>query len=374
MYPPQVLLPIFVERYAITEAQAALLTATIMIPLSIAPLSYGYILETVSSAKLVRWSILGLALTQLAFVLAEMVSDSFALLIGIRFIQGLLLPAAMTALMTYLSRFSQSNQVQRNMSIYIAATIIGAYLGRLLAGAAAEYSDWRFFFFALAAALLVCFFLLKKRLKQPAEIKAGRPSPRIILETVRTGDYAKLYAIIFCTFFVFAALLNFLPFRLAELWQEPSQFATGMMYSGYLPGVFVSLGSDRIIRFLGNSNKAMMLGLIGYVIALFTMTTQSTAVLFGALVIFCCSMFLIHSVAAGLANRLASQNKGVVNGLYVAFYYSGGVLGSYLPGLVYQEYGWSSFLATLIIVAGLGLGVSLIYKVRPGQLTSEYRM
>jgi len=39
----------------------------------------------------------------------------------------------------------------------------------------------------------------------------------------------------------------------------------------------------------------------------------------------------------------------VVNGIYLAFYYSGGVLGSYLPGFVYRCFGWSSFVSILLL-------------------------
>jgi len=65
-------------------------------------------------------------------------------------------------------------------------------------------------------------------------------------------------------------------------------------------------------------------------------------------------MFLVHATASGWLNKLAGSSKGVVNGLYVAFYYGGGVVGSSLPGLVYHGYGWSGFLLSLAVVALLG--------------------
>ena len=50
-------------------------------------------------------------------------------------------------------------------------------------------------------------------------------------------------------------------------------------------------------------------------------------------------------------NKLAGGNKGVVNGLYVAFYYSGGAVGSSVPGFIYHGCGWASFLSALAAVA-----------------------
>ncbi|HRV94649.1 MAG TPA: MFS transporter [Anaerolineae bacterium] len=361
IYPPQVLLPFFAERYAVTESQAALLTAIQMIPLGIAPLSYGYILESISAVKLLKWAILGLAVAQVAFVLAEMLTDSFALLIVIRFGQGLLLPAAMTSLMTYLSGASEGQRLQRNMSIYVAATIVGGYAGRLLTGLTAEYVGWRYFYFALTVLLLGNFVALGW-LKKEMAVKTGRPNPRIILDTLRSGDYLKIYGIIFCIFFVFSSFLNYLPFRLTALWGHPSESMIGFMYSGYLVGVVISLISPRLVIAFGSAINAIIVGLIGFTLILLVTMTTNTWLLFNALLVFCGSMFLVHSVAVGLVNRLARENKGMVNGLYVAFYYSGGVLGSYLPGLIYERFGWSVFIWTLFAVCGVSLVIAFTYK------------
>lgn len=365
IYPPQVLLPFFAGRFAVSESQAALLTAITLFPLGIAPLSYGYILESMSSVKLLRGSILGLAVTQVAFVLAEMYTNVFALLVVIRFGQGLLLPAAMTSLMTYLSGASEGKRLQRDMSIYVAATIVGGYSGRLLTGLAAEYVGWRWYYVVLTALLIVNFLVLG-RLKKEMKVKTSRPKPRIIFDTIRRSDLVTIYGMIFCVFFVFAGFLNFLPFRLTVLWGQPSESAIGFMYSGYLVGVVISLVSPRIVSAFGGAVNAILAGLAVFGMMLLVTMTSNVQLLFGALLIFCGAMFLVHSIAVGLVNRLADESKGVVNGLYIAFYYSGGVLGSYLPGLVYERFGWSSFIGALFAVFSVGLMIAIVHKFRLG--------
>jgi YNFM family putative membrane transporter len=51
----------------------------------------------------------------------------------------------------------------------------------------------------------------------------------------------------------------------------------------------------------------------------------------------------------------------VINGLYVAFYYGGGTIGSYLPGYVYRDFGWNGFILLLcaVILVALALAVHL---------------
>ena len=72
--------------------------------------------------------------------------------------------------------------------------------------------------------------------------------------------------------------------------------------------------------------------------------------------LFCAAMFLVHSTASGLVNRMAgSEHRGLTNGLYVAFYYAGGSVGSFAPGIVYRDYGWNGFLLLLFGICSFGL-------------------
>ena len=47
LYVPQPLLPVLAEQFSVSREMAALLTTIVFIPLSLAPLVYGYLLEAV---------------------------------------------------------------------------------------------------------------------------------------------------------------------------------------------------------------------------------------------------------------------------------------------------------------------------------------
>ncbi|GAB4435078.1 MAG: MFS transporter [Anaerolineae bacterium] len=360
IYGPQPLLPLLAETYGVSRPQAALLITVTMFPLSLAPITYGYVLEAVPAARLLRLSVLVLGVTTLAFALANL----FPLLVGLRFVQGLLLPAVLTSLMTYLSAWGQGQQMQRVMSVYVAATIAGGYFGRLLSGLSATFFDWHTFFLLLALALLAMVLPLG-RLRVQAEIHGARPSPRLLLDALRHPVYLRVYAIIFGMFFIFAGMMNFLPFRLVELWGSPSQLLTGLMYTGYLVGVFTSLGSGWFIERLGGEQPVLRLGIGLYLLVLLATIGVGGWGLFGLLFLFCGAMFLVHATAAGWLNRLAERQKGIVNGLYISAYYGGGVLGSYLPGLLYERFSWTVFILSLAMVA---CGVLLLaWRMQPGR-------
>jgi len=71
--------------------------------------------------------------------------------------------------------------------------------------------------------------------------------------------------------------------------------------------------------------------------------------------IFCMGLFMAHSLLSGLVNKLAQENKAIANGLYISFYYTGGTLGSVLPGVFFEHFGWQVFLSVLLLMLCMAL-------------------
>ena len=136
------------------------------------------------------------------------------------------------------------------------------------------------------------------------------------------------------------------------------------MYSGYLMGIAVSLNSTRLTGLLGGEMPAVIAGLAVYAAMMLFFNVGSVPVIFVSMFIFCGGMFLVHSTASGYINKHAKNSKGLVNGLYVAFYYTGGTIGSYFPGFIYKRYGWASFVAFLFVVVSFALGVALGFHLK----------
>ncbi|MBW2689032.1 MAG: MFS transporter [Deltaproteobacteria bacterium] len=350
LYVPQPLLPVLTAEFGVARETAALLTTIAFIPLSLAPLFYGALLETVSALRMLRLAVLLLAITEVLMFVVE----PFAGLMTLRLLQGLLLPAILTSLMTYTSQATAKSDMARAMAWYIAATILGGFAGRAFSGLIASLLHWRFSFLFLGFALLVAWFWLG-RIADTGSVKATRPSMSGVGKVLADPIARTAYAMVFCFFLVFAAVMNYLPFRLTELSTNADEFRIGMAYSGYLMGIVVSLNAVRIHQRCGGAERAMVGGLVFFVLALLVMTVPQVSALVGGMFLLCGASFLTHATATGYLNRYMSQYKGVVNGLYVAFYYGGGAVGSYLPGYVYRGFGWSGFISVLIVVLVIAL-------------------
>ncbi len=356
LYAPQPLLPILTDFFQIDKSTAALSTTVTLIPLSIAPVIYGVILEKVTSKQVLKITIFLLAISE--YLISK--SHTYDFFLAIRIFQGILVPAILTSLMTYVSIIADSKNIQKFMSYYIASTILGGFSGRAVSGFISVNFGWRYSFLYLFISLSICFILLNF-LSADSRLNVKKIGLNTIVNLIKISNYNKMYIAIFCAFYVFAGLLNFLPFRLTEISQEMGEFKIGLMYSGYLAGIFVTLNSFKFIKLFGSELKSIFFGFILYIAAVIMFNIHSVKAIFVVMFVFCGAMFLIHSVASGYLNKISKDKKGLINGLYVSSYYAGGSIGSFLPGFVYKYLGWNFFLLSLAVILMIGI-LNLIRK------------
>ncbi|MCG5540604.1 MULTISPECIES: MFS transporter [unclassified Halorhodospira] len=348
IHAPQPLLPTLQAAFSVSEPKASLLLTATLLPLAIAPIAYGFVLQRVSSRQMLVVASGLLAVTQLAVAMAP----SFEILLGLRLVQGLLIPAILTALMTYLAASAAPGRTTRVMAGYVAATVLGGFLGRAIAGAVTTAASWEAAFLLFGLAQLLCTALLL-RLDADPQAGFGRLDRRAVGQILRQPRALRVYGAIFCAFFVFLSLLTFLPFRLVELETGLSDLGIALMYTGYLMGVVTALSALRVADRIGGVVNTMLLGIAIFAASLAMFLGPWLVVIFAGMFVFCAGMFLLHALAPGYLNQEVEGETGVVNGLYIAFYYAGGAVGSWLPGYLYHGLSWEAYVASLAAMLGL---------------------
>mgnify|MGYP001193091104 CR=1 FL=1 len=356
LYAAQPIQPVFQREFQLSSLQAILFTTLMMAPLGCAPLFYGYLLEAFSAKLLVRWALALLGLLEFVFAL----TNDYVSLLLLRAVQGLIIPAILTSLMSYISYSSAREEVQHSIAMYVGATIIGGFLGRFLSGLSTELFGWRIFFFVLGVLLLIASYLLSC-LERDVKMTYARPRFAEVAGLLRQGEFLWLYLAIFCLFFVFSALMNILPFELRKVGTLFGEAGVGLLYLGYSMGVFVSFNSRRIIRLFGSETTAIGAGIGIFFIGTMIFMVERYSVMFLAMFVFCTGSFLAHSLLSGFVNKLARDNKAIANGVYISFYYMGGTIGSFLPGYFFERFGWQVFLASLLCV--LVLAMLFVYRL-----------
>ncbi|MGP1580818.1 MAG: MFS transporter [Wolinella sp.] len=334
MYITQPLQPLFGAEFGVSLTKASLLTSIIFLPLSLAPIFYGYLLESNSPKKILTSSLSILGIVQLILPIAS----SYEQFLSLRFLQALFIPAVITTILTILTRIDQQN-VQKYIGIYVASGVVGGLLGRLLGGYMTSLYSWQVAFIILGISMLIGAYLIS-RLKTSARVDVIKPTLRDITSCLHDSRYILLFIMAFVLFFSFQAILNFLPFRAKELAPEIKEEVIGLLYLGLIIGVAVSLLATKITRMLGSKENAITFGLVLCALSTVLMLSDEIKHLIGAVFVLCAGMFITHTTLSSLTNSISSEKKGIINGFYLAFYYTGGTLGSIAPGIVYKHFGW----------------------------------
>jgi len=349
LYAPQPLLPTLAGEFGVTPAEISLVITVTFLPLALAPLFYGYVLEHVSTRPMLIISGVLLGVLQAGIALAE----DWPLFLSLRLAQGLILPALLTALMTYAASMVPSDQIRQSLSWYIASTILGGFVGRALSGMMNSFWDWRSAL-GIWSPFLILSSLAAVRLPGRLQSEFGRVRPGVFFDVLIQPGLRYAYLAILCVFMIFAGLLNVLPFRLGELDPGITSTTVGLAYGGYLTGFVLALAAHRLRYHLGSERHTFALGIFLYAIGLTIFILPSVKAAFGGMFVFCGGMFLIHTRLSGQINQLQHRHRGLVNGAYIAAYYFGGSLGSWLPSVLYRHQGWGFFLGFLFSILGFG--------------------
>ncbi|MFA9372521.1 MAG: MFS transporter [Poseidonibacter sp.] len=352
MYATQPLQPLLAQKFDISITKASQFTAVIMFFLAISPIVYGYILEKVCAKKMLIIASFILLVTNIFLAMSTTYESFFTF----RIIEALVIPAILTALMSILANTNKEN-IKFNMSIYVASTVLGGLVGRIFSGFIATYFSYEFVFYSLSLGLSISLILIQK-LSYEGDAKVVKPKLNDIVTILKDKRFLLVYFLMFCMFFVFAGVLNVLPFRVKDISSNVTEFQISLLYLGYGMGILVSLFSKKIIAFFKNEINTILAGVCFFLFITFFLVTQDIVILFVMLFLFCIGMFTVHTVSTGLANSLKDEQKSLTSGMYLSFYYIGGASGSIIPSIIYDYYGWNIMIYSLIFILSIVLFVS----------------
>ena len=344
MYATQPIQPLLAKQFNISIIKASQFTDVIMLFLAISPIIYGYILEKTNVKKMLINSSIILFITNIFLGLAT----SYELFLFFRVIEALIVPAILTSLMSILANIDKEN-IKFNMSIYVASTVFGGLVGRIFSGFIATNLSYEFVFYSLSLAILVSIYFISK-LSYEGEATISKPKITDVMEILKDKRFLIIYFLMFCVFFVFSGVLNILPFRVKEISSNVSEFQISLLYLGYGMGILISLNSSKIVKFFKNELNTILFGLIFFLFITIFLIQENIIFIFILIFLFCVGMFTVHTVSTGLANSMKESQKSLTSGMYLSFYYLGGALGSFLPSIIYEKFGWNVVIYMFCII------------------------
>ncbi len=352
LYITQPILPLLSKEFGISAPTAGMTVSVVVLMIALSSSAWGTLSDSVGRKPVMVASCLLLAVPTLLCALAA----SFHMLLLFRAFQGLLMPGVTAVAVAYIGDYYSEADLGPKVGGWIAASVAGGLIGRVLAGLLAAAANWRtpFVFFGLLT------------LVGAAAIARGLPAIQVPGGPRLGGAYRGMFVhfgnrrligaflIGGGVFFCFIGIFTYLPYYLTA---PPFRLSTALVSSVYLvyvAGVFTSLVSGQLSRRVGR-RAVMAVGLAIAFAGVLGTLIHSLAAVVVSLVILCVGMFTVQSTAPAFVNANARGAKGAAGALYVTFYYVGASLGSLLPGYAWQAWGWPGVASACAaaLVAGL---------------------
>ena len=261
--------------------------------------------------------------------------------------QGLLMASAFALTLAHLGERCTAAASASAFAAYVTGNVASNLFGRLMAVAAVEQFGLHgnFYLFAglnVAGALLVFATLGKSNLLPGAETMAVSPLRTFLLHmanpALRLG-----FGMGFCILFAFIGVFTYVNFVLLSPPLAVPTAALGLVYFVFAPSILTTPLAGRVLAGLGVRN-GLFLGLGGGLLGLALLSLPHLAAVLLGLAVLASGLFLAQAMATGFVSRAATGDRGAASGIYLSFYFFGGLAGSAVIGKLFEVFGWTGAL------------------------------
>ncbi|PWW07286.1 YNFM family putative membrane transporter [Paenibacillus cellulosilyticus] len=355
LYATQPLMPELSDRFQVSPALSSLSLSVATIGLAaalpfVAGISDRWGRKRVMSVSLVASAALSVLIA---------CSPSFALLLVLRLIQGILIAGFPSIAMAYVNEEFLPEENARAMGLYVSGTTVGGMAGRIAISALADGFSWRIALLVvgllnLAIALWFWRALPKPGHSEPKRISRAELRTKLLL-ALHNRSLIELYALGFLLMGGFVAMYNYAGYLLTGEPYHLSQTIVGLVFVVYLTGTFSSAWMGKLADRIGRSRTLRMAIIIAFAGCLMTFLSPLYAKIAG-LACFTFGFFGAHAVVSGWVGQLAAGCRAQASSFYLLFYYAGSSVAGFMGGVFWNHFGWGGvvgMVATILMLACL---------------------
>ena len=348
LYSPQALLPELSHDFGVSAGDiSAMITAPTAAIALTAPFT-GALADVLGRQRLITVAAFAIVVPTLVMAFASTVPQ----LVVLRFVLGLLLPPIFTVAVAYVGDEWPPADVARITGLFVSGSSVGGFCGRFATGAVADLIGWRASFAAVALMTLAGAIIVTVALPRERNfVRSGgfAASAKQMIAHLGNPRLLAIYAVGFGVLFNFIAIFTYVSFHLAGPPYYFSPTLLGALFATYLAGSFSVPWVGRAVMLFGR--RRFVLGIIGLWIAggLLLLAPPVAAIIVGLTICAACGM-LCQAISTGYVITTAKEGRSSAAGLYASSFYIGGSAGSFLVGLVWQAYGWTGCVVTIIAV------------------------
>ena len=349
LFATQAILPSLAQHYRVTPAAMGFAVNASTMGMAVASIVIALFSRRIDRRLGILLSLCVLALPTALLAVAPDLT-TFTIL---RVMQGLCMASAFTLTLAYLGEECSAMDAGGAFAGYITGNVASNLIGRLISAGVADHLGLaaNFYFFSalnLAGAMLVYFTI---RASMPIAPMAAAPAADWT-QHLRNAPLRAAFGIGFCILFAFIGTFTYVNFVLVR---EPlllGRMALGFVYLVFLPSVITTPFAGRAVQRFGTRPTVWAsLALAGFGLPLL-LVPELPAVVVGLMLVGI-GTFFAQAAATGFVGRAATADRGSASGIYLAWYFSGGLVGSAMLGQLFDHLGWAA------CVAGIGLSIAI---------------
>ncbi len=270
-------------------------------------------------------------------------ANSLRMLAVLRLLQGFVTPGVFIITIAYITEEWPPHLIPRVMSFYVAGTVFGGFLGRMLGGLIVTHLGWRSVFLILGLVGLcgaaATQWLLPAATHRPSHARhTSHFAP--IFANMRNPRLLATFAIGFCMLFTLVSVFSYITFYLVAAPFHLTTAQLSWLFAVYLFGLIATLAAGTVLVRIGLRHG--MLIAIGLCLSGLALTlVHSLPFVALGLAVVASGVFIAQTCANSFLRDAAPADSRVsAAGMYICAYYIGGTVGGILPGLLWRFGGW----------------------------------
>jgi YNFM family putative membrane transporter len=356
LFAAQAILPSLVAKFGVSRATMGFAVNASTFGMAIAGVAVALFGRNIDRRNGIWISLVVLAMPTTLLSITDDITV-FALL---RVAQGLCMSTAFTLTVAYLAERISPAQATGSLAAYVTGNVASNFFGRIMSAAVADTFgiSVNFLTFAalnLAGASLVWFAL--KKTEHMITADGAMLGMGAWIAHFRNRELRNAFAIGFLILFVFIGTFTYVNFQLTAEPISLSAMSLGLVYFVFLPSMVTTPLAGRLVQRIGPS-AGIAVTLAGAIVGLLAMLATSLPVVLAGMAVVAAGTFLAQAITTGHVGRTVKRDKAAASGIYLASYYTGGLVGSFVFGQVFDRFGWTTGIAVLVAALFVAIGLA----------------
>ncbi len=361
LFAAQAILPSLTQRYGVSPGSMGLAVNASTLGMAISGLAVALLANRIDRRVGI---VASLALLAVPTTLLASAPD-LATFAALRIVQGICMAAAFTLTLAHLGEAFAPEDAAGVVAAYITGNVLSNLVGRLMSAAIADHLGIAASFYMFAALNIAGAALAWVTINRAPAMGSAMPASNRMMSAWRAHlarpELRAAFAIGFCILFAFIGTFTYVNFVLRQPPLSVGPMQLGLVYLVFLPSVLTTpLAGAAAARY--GLRESMWSALLVAAVGLALLLAPRLDLVLTGLVLVGTGTFFAQALATGYVGRAATVDRGAASGMYLASYFSGGLVGSAVLGQLFDWFGWPSCVAGIAV--DLALAAILAARLR----------